>query len=132
MSDEQTVKLRKARPGTDSFGHIWRKAGDVVEVAYHHALELMRIPDGGFSVAEGPAVPVDRPKGLTQSAAAAGFGVPVEPDEDGTEPEPEPDSGEDEDGAKAVTEPAPDGPAKVTEPAPPGKPTNARSTPAKK
>jgi hypothetical protein len=47
-----TVPLRKARAGSDSYGHVWPEDGVVVDVDYEQALVLLAIPDGGFTVAE--------------------------------------------------------------------------------
>lgn len=45
------VPLRKARAGSDSYGHVWPKDGAVVDVDYGEAMVLLAIPDGGFTVA---------------------------------------------------------------------------------
>ena len=49
-----TVHLKKARAGSDSRGNVWPEDGAVIEVDYDHALVLLAIPDGGFSVADKP------------------------------------------------------------------------------
>jgi hypothetical protein len=41
--------LRKARAGSDSFGHTWETDGAVVDVPDVEASVLLRIRDGGFS-----------------------------------------------------------------------------------
>lgn len=49
-----TVPVRKARAGSDSWGHVWPKDGAVAEVDYDEAMVLLAIPDGGFSIADQP------------------------------------------------------------------------------
>jgi hypothetical protein len=50
--------LRKARAGSAP-GLTWEKDGDVLEVEEALAEQLLRIPNGGFSIAEPP---VDEPE----------------------------------------------------------------------
>ncbi|MDI5965723.1 hypothetical protein [Streptantibioticus silvisoli] len=45
-----TVPVRKQTAGSDSYGHTWGRDGDVVQVDYDEAMELVAIPDGGFTV----------------------------------------------------------------------------------
>lgn len=66
-----TVNIRKARAGSSSHGYTWPTDGAVVAVSYEDSLELLRIPDGGFSVVADnptfneapPAVEAPRPRG---------------------------------------------------------------------
>lgn len=44
--------LRKAHAGADSYGNEWPHDGAVVEVDDAQGLDLLRIVDAGFSVAE--------------------------------------------------------------------------------
>jgi hypothetical protein len=76
------VLLRKATPGADSFGNVWAKADDVVEVSDEQGRTLLRIQDAGFSevapfsvpatfsevVNDTPAVnrPVQRPRTISR------------------------------------------------------------------
>lgn len=46
------VYVRKARAGVDSAGHDWAEDGAVVPVPYQHALVLVAISDGGFTIVE--------------------------------------------------------------------------------
>jgi hypothetical protein len=46
------VLLRKAEPGSDSYGHVWRTARSVVEVTDEQAADLLKIADAGFAVVE--------------------------------------------------------------------------------
>lgn len=43
------VMLRKRQAGASSHGHEWAEDGAVVEVPDDHAVELLGIPDGGFT-----------------------------------------------------------------------------------
>lgn len=45
-----TVLLRKASPGSDSYGHVWATARSVVEVSDAQAADLLAIVDAGFTV----------------------------------------------------------------------------------
>lgn len=47
-----TVLLRKASPGSDSFGHEWRTPRSVVPVSDEQAAELLAITDAGFTVVQ--------------------------------------------------------------------------------
>lgn len=94
-----TVPLRKRLAGSDSHGHVWPEDGAVVEVDYDHAMDLLAIPDGGFSVA-------DQPEDITP-----------EPDSEVSEPD------DDADMSEVAPEPEPD-----ASPAP-AKKTAARRTP---
>lgn len=49
------VNVRKTYPGTDNFGHVWESAGDVVDMPYEEAAQLVAIPDGGFTIVPDPA-----------------------------------------------------------------------------
>lgn len=51
------MHLRRERAGSDSYGHVWPEDGSVVEVTEEQGLDLLAIPDGGFSRVE-PATPV--------------------------------------------------------------------------
>lgn len=85
MTSAPLVPVRKLRAGNDSYGNCWEEDGSVVEVPYDQAMDLVAIPDGGFSVADEDG----RPEGtITEPAPAA---------------------------KKAVTEPAPRGKAAVSE-----------------
>lgn len=49
------VNVRKAQPGADSAGHTWPTDGATIAVPVKHALLLVRIPDGGFTIVEDTA-----------------------------------------------------------------------------
>lgn len=81
------VHLKKARAGSDSWGHSWPEDGSVVEVDYEQAMALLAIPDGGFSVVDSPdpepeSSDDDKPEGPEEVSEVA--------------PEPEPDATPDE------------------------------------
>lgn len=46
--------IKKARAGSDSFGHVWPEDGSVVDVPADEAAVLLRIPDGGFTDVSAP------------------------------------------------------------------------------
>ncbi|BFP50024.1 hypothetical protein KCMC57_63920 (plasmid) [Kitasatospora sp. CMC57] len=46
--------VRKLAAGSDSHGHVWEYDGAVVEMPHEQAEELLAIPDGGFTLADGP------------------------------------------------------------------------------
>lgn len=48
--------LKKAAPGSDSFGHEWPTPDSVVEVTPEEASALLAIRDAGFSEVAAPAV----------------------------------------------------------------------------
>ena len=50
-----SVLLRKALPGSDSFGHEWKTSRSVVEVTDEQAGQLLAIADAGFEVVNRPA-----------------------------------------------------------------------------
>ena len=52
------VLVRKAHAGSDSFGHVWERDGDVVEMPYEQAAELVAIPTAGCTIVDPP---VDEP-----------------------------------------------------------------------
>lgn len=108
------MHLRKTTAGSTSHGYTWHAPGDVVEVADHHAAELLRIRDAGFAVVEAPPVveasDEDQDVDETGDEDAEAPEVPPTP-ADGDEVI-EPDEGGD------LTEPAPPAAAPVTEPAP--------------
>jgi hypothetical protein len=86
----QLVPVRKARAGSDSAGYTWPEDGSVVDVEYEHALKLVKIPDGGFSIVEpDEGLPAREPQDKTDEAP-----VRIE------EPRPAPDV------LRALTEPA--------------------------
>lgn len=86
----QLVPVRKAQAGSDSAGNVWPEDGSVIDVDYEHALLLVKIPDGGFSIAEPEEkLPGREPQDKTDEA-------PVR----FTEPHPAPDV------TRALTEPA--------------------------
>ena len=87
----QLVPVRKAQAGSDSAGNVWPEDGSVIDVDYEHALLLVKIPDGGFSIAEPEEekLPAREPQDKTDQA-------PVR----FTEPHPAPDV------TRALTEPA--------------------------
>jgi hypothetical protein len=62
---EQMVPLRKASGGCTVLGYHWAHDGDVTEVPYDVAMELLAIPGGGYSVAD------DEPEPVTEPAPAA-------------------------------------------------------------
>jgi hypothetical protein len=103
MSD---VPLRKRLAGSDSYGHEWAEDGAVVNVSYDVAMELLAIPDAGFSVA-------DTPEDLAAADEAK------DPDPEVTEPDP----------AEPMDEVAPDPEAPATD-APAKKTAARRSTKA--
>lgn len=49
--------IRKDAAGADSLGHVWANDGDIVEMPHEDAEQLLAIPDGGFTLADGPAEP---------------------------------------------------------------------------
>lgn len=73
------VPVRKKLAGSDSNGNTWAEDGAVVRVPYEQAMELIAIPDGGFTVADQddtPAAEVTEPapaakKAITEPAPAA-------------------------------------------------------------
>jgi hypothetical protein len=79
-----TVPLRKASAGADSFGHEWPEDGAVVEVDYDHAMALLAIPDGGFSVADQK----DEPEIAEPDPGPEMSEVEPEPDESATDTPP--------------------------------------------
>jgi hypothetical protein len=83
--------VRKHTAGSSSHGYVWPEDGAVVEMPHEHAEELLVMPDGGFSLADGPSEPEpdNEDPELTE----------VIPDPD--EPVTEPDPAEDETPAKA-------------------------------
>jgi hypothetical protein len=65
------IRLRKDRAGTCSLGtpnYTWEQDGDVVDVEDHHAVELLRIPDGGFHVVNPPAEPADEDQAESEAS----------------------------------------------------------------
>lgn len=44
------VQVKKAKAGSDSFGHVWDKDGAVVTMPHEEAASLLAIPDGGFTL----------------------------------------------------------------------------------
>lgn len=61
--------LKKAWPGSDSFGHEWPTPDTAVEVTAEEASALLTIQDGGFSEVAPPAVeePGDTPAAEAQN-----------------------------------------------------------------
>lgn len=51
----ETVWLRKEKGGTSIGPHDWPEDGSACEVPQSLAADLLRIPDGGFSVTEPPS-----------------------------------------------------------------------------
>ena len=49
-----TIHIRKARAGSTSGGRVWKHDGDVLELPYQEAVELLAIPDGGFTSVNPP------------------------------------------------------------------------------
>lgn len=82
-----TVPLRKRLAGSDSYGHVWPEDGAVIEVDYDHAMDLLAIPDGGFSVADQPEDTVSEPESEVSEPDGADDLSEVAPD-----PDPEPDA----------------------------------------
>ena len=68
------MRIRKAKAGSDSYGHTWAKDGAVVDVPQEQAWTLLAIPDGGFTDAEthapGPPASGDRPAAHTPEETA--------------------------------------------------------------
>jgi hypothetical protein len=69
------LPVRKDRAGTSSGGYEWKNDGEIVEVDEQHAAELMRIPNGGFSIvfpdedqAEAEAEQVEAPAPIPAAA----------------------------------------------------------------
>jgi hypothetical protein len=85
--------LRKAQPGSDSFGNVWKSDKHVVDVPDWQAAELLAITDAGFTVVDPDPEPVTDPPPADTPAD-----TPVE---------------------TPVTEPTPAEQTDVTEPAPP-------------
>lgn len=79
------VPLRKRLAGSDSYGNVWPKDGSVVEVPYGQAMDLLAIPDGGFSVADTAATDA----GPAPDGPAAVTEPDPEPAMDEVAPEPE-------------------------------------------
>lgn len=74
--------LRKEKAGS-TIGHVWENDGDVVEVPYELGLELLAIPNGGFSEearAEEDAPPAEPVPAGTGDVPPA---EPENPDPDG-------------------------------------------------
>lgn len=64
--------VKKDRAGSDSFGNVWDKDGDVVETDDKHAELLVRIPDGGFTKVEAPAKSTTRGRKSSTEDTAGG------------------------------------------------------------
>lgn len=62
--------LRKQQAGSGG-GHIWDGDGDVLEVDDETALDLLAIPDGGFSEVAEPPKPETAPKTAKKTTARA-------------------------------------------------------------
>lgn len=90
-----TVHLKKARAGSDSRGNVWPEDGAVIEVDYDHALTLLAIPDGGFSVVDNPEpeTPKADPEPEQDDSADELSEVAPEPDPDATPDKPAPRRG---------------------------------------
>lgn len=71
--------IRKARAGSDSFGHTWDTDGAVVEMPGDEGLVLLAIPDGGFTE-------VAAPDKKTKPAEATPVTEPAPPADDDTTP----------------------------------------------
>lgn len=65
--------LKKAAPGSDSFGHEWPTPDAVVEVTPEEASALLAIRDAGFFEVAAPAVdePEDAPAAEPSTAPSA-------------------------------------------------------------
>lgn len=83
-----TVHLRKARAGSDSWGHVWPEDGAVAEVDYDQALILLAIPDGGFTVVDNPEPEPEPSDGGTEETDEVSEVAP-EPEPDAS-PDPKP------------------------------------------
>ncbi|MFD9632829.1 hypothetical protein [Streptomyces violascens] len=74
--------LKKASPGSDSFGHEWPSPDSVVEVTPEEASALLAICDAGFSEVAPPAVdepedaPADEPQAEISEAPKPRRGRP--------------------------------------------------------
>ena len=120
----QMVPLRKESGGCtlehDGEHYTWAKDGDVVEVPYEWALELLAIRDGGFEVAD-----EKQAAAAAVAAADAARGAGADHGEDGAEHrqviEPAPGVSVAD---RVVTEPAPSPDAEVSE-TPPAPTTQA-------
>jgi hypothetical protein len=91
---EVHVFVRKAQAGADSYGNRWPVDGHVLDLPRDQGIDLLAIPDGGFSEAPDYVPPADPDAG-----------------DDG-------DGGPDGDKTTEIAEPAPPTPTAVTEPAP--------------
>jgi hypothetical protein len=89
------VFVQKARAGSDSYGNHWPVDGHVLDLPTEQAVDLLSIPDGGFSAATAAEPPPPPPPGGEADDDPADDTVPAE-----------------------VLEPAPAAPTAVTEPAP--------------
>jgi hypothetical protein len=84
MSD--MVNVRKSHAGTDSAGHTWPTNGAVIEVPVEHALVLVRIPDGGFTIIENTGTPEST--GSSQNSEAIETSTPSETADKASKPDP--------------------------------------------
>lgn len=115
MTEHPPVRLRKRSGGHghryEGREYTWPEDGSATEVPYAHAMDLLAIPDGDYSV-EGEPAPARGVTGVApasvRSAKDAGL--------DGSQEDAGEDSSEEED--REVTEPAPAAEGAVTEPAP--------------
>lgn len=56
------ARIRKERAGSDSFGHVWKTDGAVVDIDDPEQIAaLMAIPDGGFTEVTPDAKPPKEP-----------------------------------------------------------------------
>jgi hypothetical protein len=68
-------RIRKVQAGSDSFGNVWKKDGDVVDVPHEQAEALLLIEDGQFWLADGDETDEDNtPQDDPDSGNAAGSG----------------------------------------------------------
>lgn len=96
-----TVLLRKATPGSDSYGHEWRTERSVVPVSDEQAADLLAIADAGFTVvqvAEAEEEPPPPPPPADETGGDENTPDPV--------PSPDPEAAGDE-GAQGDEDPAP-------------------------
>lgn len=130
-------RIRKVQAGSDSFGNVWKKDGDVVDVPHEQAQALLLIEDGQFWLADGEPDQDDHgPADDPNSGNAAGVGkTRTGDDAEATPANPEfseihPTAPTGEPAAVDVP-PASDEPAGEAKPAP-AKKTAARKTTAQK
>lgn len=74
--------LRKAQPGSDSFGHVWATDKSVVEVTDEEGAALLAIADAGFTVVSPPADEEEDQEPTPPAPPAASDTTPPAPEEE--------------------------------------------------